>query len=446
MIKRFLLLNIILISCLCSFAQNQSSAELKKKQAEIQKEIDDLRKQLDQTKKYKKQSLAELNLAQKKLKLREAQIRNVNEQINLIQGNINQSWRDISKLKSELDTLKIQYEKSIVYAYKNRSNYDFLNFIFSSISFNDALKRVSYLKSYRSYREQQAASIKNTQVQLQQKIAGLNHNKLEKNQALEEQNKQFKVLEEEKKEKDAVVSKIKSQEKELLNDMNKKRKQDIALKSAISAAIRREIEIARRKAAAEEKERKDREDAARKAAAANAKKDDAEAPGSKSSSAATKPAEKPVKESKPLSPLGNAEDLKLSDNFEKNRGALPWPVNAGNVIMKFGNNKYEGLAVNYDNPGITIEADAGNAVKAVFDGVIVSVISIGPVEGVIIRHGKYFTTYSNLSSVSVKKGQEVKTGQALGKLDEKDSGRGELEFLITNDKNVNLNPELWLRK
>lgn len=443
MIKKILLLAVLILSLVCQQAQGQSSAELKKKQADIQREIDDLRAQLDQTKKYKKKSLSELNLVQKRLRLRESQIRNINDQINLIQGNINQSWRDIVKLRSELDTLKLQYEKSVVYAYKNRSNYDFLNFIFSSGSFNDALKRVSYLKSYRAYREQQAANIRNTQNQLQQKIAGLNQNKVQKSQALDEQNKQFKQLEVEKKEKDEVVREIKGQEKELMADMNKKRKQDIQLKTAISAAIRREIEAAKKRLAAEEKERKAREAEARKDAAANAKEDVAANPNKP----ASKAADKPAREVKPLSTLDASEENKaLSDNFEINRNKLPWPIVAGRISMKFGKAEYEGLAgIQYDNPGITIEADAGSSVKAVFDGEVASVLSIGSTQGVILKHGKYFTTYSNLSNVGVSKGQHVKTGQVIGKLDEKDSGRGELEFLITNDKNVNLNPEAWLR-
>ncbi|KIC90628.1 murein hydrolase activator EnvC [Flavihumibacter sp. ZG627] len=450
MIKKILLLFIVMVSIGGAYAQSQSSADLKKKQAEIQREIDALRKQLDETKKYKRQSLSALNIVQKKIRLREAQIRNVNQQINLIQGNINSHWRDIVKLRSELDTLRLQYEKSVVYAYKNRSNYDFVNFIFSAGSFNDALKRVAYLKSYRAYREQQAVNIKNTQTQLEQKIANLNQSKQQKSSALEEQNKQFKVLQDERKEKDAVVSKIKGQEKELLKDMAAKRKQDNALRNALSAAIRREVDAERKRVAAIEKERKAKEDAARKAAAATAKKDADEAAKSGTVVArpvtpVEKPAEKPAA-TKPLSVFDNRDEVKLvSDNFEKNKGSLPWPVNAGRIAMKFGRNRYEGLTVDYDNPGITIEADAGSTIKAVFDGEVSYVISVGPVQGVILRHGKYFTTYSNLSSVSVSKGQQIKTGQSIGRLDEKDAGRGELEFLITNDKNVNLNPETWLR-
>ncbi len=446
MIKKIWILLLIVASSLGTFAQNtSSSADLKKQQAAIQKEIDELKKQLAETNKYKRKSLAELNLVQKKLRLRESQIKVINDQINLIQSDINQSWRDIVKLRAELDTLKIQYQKSVVYAYKNRSNYDFVNFIFSAGSFNDALKRMAYLKSYRAYREQQAINIANTQSQLEQKINNLNLSKKEKSSALEEQNKQFKVLAEERAEKNAVVSKIKSQERELTKEMTDKRKQDNKLKAAINAAIRREIDAEKKRLAAIEKERKEKEEAARKAAVAAAKKEE-------SSTAATKPSAKPVEE-KPAAPakrldvFDTREEVKLaSDNFEKNKGSLPWPVNAGRVAMKFGRNQYEGLKVDYDNEGITIEAEANSSIKAVFDGEVSAIFTIGSIQAVIIKHGKYFTTYSNLSKVTVSKGEKVKTGQLIGRLEEKDAGRGELEFLITNDDRINLNPELWLRK
>lgn len=446
MIKKIWILLLIVASSLGTFAQNaSSSADLKKQQAAIQKEIDELKKQLAETNKYKRKSLAELNLVQKKLRLRESQIKVINDQINLIQSDINQSWRDIVKLRAELDTLKIQYQKSVVYAYKNRSNYDFVNFIFSAGSFNDALKRMAYLKSYRAYREQQAINIANTQSQLEQKINNLNLSKKEKSSALEEQNKQFKVLAEERAEKNAVVSKIKSQERELTKEMTDKRKQDNKLKAAINAAIRREIDAEKKRLAAIEKERKEKEEAARKAAVAAAKKEE-------SSTAANKPAAKPVEEkpaapAKPLDVFDTREEVKLaSDNFEKNKGSLPWPVNAGRVAMKFGRNQYEGLKVDYDNEGITIEAEANSSIKAVFDGEVSAIFTIGSIQAVIIKHGKYFTTYSNLSKVTVSKGEKVKTGQLIGRLEEKDAGRGELEFLITNDDRINLNPELWLRK
>src|SRR4030095_15839834 len=142
-----LILLISILGITSSFAQTGNRADLERERADIQRQIEDVRRSLDETKKNRKETLGQLRLLQRKLALRERAIRNINQQINVIDAQVNQSWRDILRLRKELDTLKLQYEKSVVYAYKNRSNYDFLNFIFSATSFNDALKRVEYMKT-----------------------------------------------------------------------------------------------------------------------------------------------------------------------------------------------------------------------------------------------------------------------------------------------------------
>jgi len=425
-----LLIATLLLPGLTLLAQQPSKTDLEKERAAIQKQIDDVKQSLDETKRNKKASLAQLNQVQRKLQLRQKQISVINQNINRIEGDINQSWREISKWKKELDTLKTQYTVSIIYSYKNRSNYDFLNFIFSAGTFNDALKRMAYLKSYRTYREEQAANIVHAQEMLQQKISGLSANRQEKTFALKEESKQREVLEEEKQEKDAIVSKLKTREKELMKDLADKKKQDMKLANAITAAIRRAREEATREAAAN----------AKKNADVPVAKNNAPANGSASNIAKPKIGHN----SRTVSPFDADPEAKaLSDNFEKNRGSLPWPV-TGNVSMHFGPQKYFG-DITYDNPGITIEASAGSSVKAVFDGDVSSVLSIGPVQCVILIHGKYFTTYSNLSSVNVSKGQQIKRGQVIGKVAEKDDGKGDIEFLISNDTNHNFDPEKWLR-
>src|SRR5690349_11335581 len=279
------------------FAQQQqpgNSEDLKRKQAEIQREIDDLRSTLKDTKKNTKAGLLQLSMVQKKLRLREQAIGNISQQINLIEGTIGKSRNEIGRLKGELDTLKLQYAKSIVYAYKNRSNYDFLNFIFSAASFNDALRRVQYLRAYRLYREEQASTIKNTQVLLQGKIAGLESSRKEKDAVLQKQEKQKVELEGEKREKNEILSKLKAREKEISKELTAKQKADIKLKNAIRAAIDREIKIARDKALAEARVREAAEAAenAKKTAAADAARKAAEK--ERAANAATSPATTPA--------------------------------------------------------------------------------------------------------------------------------------------------------
>ncbi|HYF33343.1 MAG TPA: peptidoglycan DD-metalloendopeptidase family protein [Chitinophagaceae bacterium] len=407
----------------------KSRTDLERERSEIQQEIDRVRRSLDETKKNKKETLGQLALLQRKLRLREQAIRNINDQINVIQSEMNQSWRDILRLRRELDTLKLQYEKTVVYAYKNRSNYDFLNFIFSATNYNDALKRVAYLKSYRAYRQQQAANIAIAQAQLNQRLAGLKVNREQKSMVLKEESKQRSELFSEKKEKDAVVSKLRSREKELSKDLANKQKQDRKIKDAITAAIRREIDAEKKRQAA---------------LAAATPKTNASSPNTSNTDAnVNKPAAKP----KSISVFDDNPTEKLvSDNFEKNKNKLPWPVESGNVSMEFGLQKVlDGSGITYNNQGITIETKVGVPVKSVFDGEVSSVFSVGDVVCVIVRHGKYFTSYSGLSSASVSKGQEVKVGQTLGRMSEKTDGMGELEFIIMNDKMTNLNPRQWLR-
>ncbi|MEJ7671921.1 MAG: hypothetical protein WKF59_04265 [Chitinophagaceae bacterium] len=113
-------------------------------------------------------------------------IQNISGQLKFIENDIYKSQREVNKMAKVLDTLKREYAISMEYAYKNRNNFDFLNFIFSSANFNDAIKRVTYLKSYRTYREQQEQNIVHTQEALQQRINELSGNKQKKNSALQE--------------------------------------------------------------------------------------------------------------------------------------------------------------------------------------------------------------------------------------------------------------------
>ena len=424
-----LFFTILLFGCFVATASAQggkSRQELERERSDIQQQIERVRRSLDETKKNKKETLGQLALLQRKLQLRERAIRNINDQIDVIQSEMNQSWRDILRLRRELDTLKQQYEKSVVYAYKNRSNYDFLNFIFSAVNFNDALKRVAYLKSYRAYRQQQANNIQLAQNQLDARLGHLKVNREQKNMVLKEESKQRSELFNEKKEKDAVVTKLKSREKELNKDLAAKRKQDNNIKNALAAAIKREIR--------EEENR----------LAALAAKEKANAPANTSTTTTTTT---PKKTPKSVSVFDASPAEKLaSDNFEKNRNKLPWPVEEGTVVMEFGRQPVPGLdGIIYDNQGITFETKVGAPVKAVFDGEVSSVFNVGDVTTVIVRHGKYFTAYSGLSSASVSRNQQVKLGQTVGRVAEKDSGVGQFDFIIMNDKMVNLNPRQWLR-
>jgi murein hydrolase activator len=439
MCKPVFLFIIIFYSLNTCLAQSpaQTRSDLEKERASIQKEIEDVKNSLDITHKNRKQTLGQLALLQKRLRLREAAISNINKQLNFIQADMNNSWSEIIKLNKELDTLRKQYAESVVYAYENRTNYDFLNFIFAASNFNDAIKRVEYLKSYRTYREERADNILKTHVLLQSKIDGLKKTRIEKDEALVKQNKERQVLEVEKKEKDQVVEQLQGQEKELKKEMNAKQKQDQKLGNAIMAAIRRAREDAIREA--------------KKKAASEASTSSAGTTPEKTEPAKNTPATtgtglmpsttKPTTKTGAETIFNTSADIALSGNFEKDKGHLPWPIASGTIAMRYGPHEYiKGIV--HNNQGITIEAAANSSITAVFDGQIQNVFNVGDVTAVMIRHGKYFTTYSNLSTVSVTKGEMVKTGQLIGKL----ADIGQLEFIISDEKDRLFDPEKWLRR
>ena len=412
----------VLIGFSISGVSAQTREELEKKRKEIQLEITSLQQAQSAITKDKKASLSQLKLIEKKLRSRYAFIDNLNDDMRLIDNTIFSNNREIYRLQKQLDTLKQQYSKTIEYAYKNRSSYDMMNFIFTATSFNDAIRRASYLKSYRRYRDEQAQNIMKTSKELEVKIKLLTVNKTEKVKVLDEQTKQKQILEEEKQEKNQFVSKLKSREKEIEKEMIAKRKIERNLQNAIAAIIKREIESARRKA----------EDEARKLAA----KPEAEKK--------TITAAKPISARKENILENTPEVTKVSVGFENNRGNLPWPVEKANVVSSFGKQKIEGTSLIEDNIGLTIQTNAGSNVKAVFEGIVTTVYDIAGSQTITIKHGKYFTTYYNLSSVNVTKGTAVQMGQLLGKAGVNDDGEGEIMFVV-NIEAIFVNPEIWLK-
>jgi septal ring factor EnvC (AmiA/AmiB activator) len=420
---------ILLFSFVCLFTSgfSQTREELEKKRKEIQQEIASLQQAQTAVSKDKKASLSDLKLIEAKLRSRYAVINNLNDEMQLIENTIFSNNREIYRLQKQLDTLRQQYAKTVQYAYKNRSNYDMLNFIFTSTSFNDAIKRITYLKSYRKYRDEQVLNINKTQKELEARIEMLSANKQEKGKVLTEQNKQKEMLEDEKKEKNQFVSKLKAREKEIEKEVAAKRKVDRSLQNSIAAIIKREIEAARKKA----------EEDAKKMSAANLAK------GTEPKAAvAPEKASAPVRKANLLE--NTPEVTKVSVGFENNRGNLPWPVDKGTVTSSFGRQRIEGTKIDEDNSGITIQTVPGAAVKSVFEGVVTTVYDVAGSQTVTIKHGKYFTTYFNLSTVNVSKGAKVNMGQVIGKAAENFDGDGEIVFMVNEEMRF-VNPESWLK-
>jgi len=446
-LQRFVFLVLFLMTVAVASAQ-QSREELQKKEQELKKELSDLNRQLSETQKNKKLSLNELALIKRKVAKREELVRGINNQINELDNTIYLNELDIYRLRKELDTLKLKYAKSIVFAYKSRGSYEYLNFLFSARNFNDAVKRMAYLKSYRQNRETQAVAIAQSRTMLTQKVDVLNSNKKERMVTLTAQSEQLKVLQEDKKAQDKVVAQLKGQESVIAKQIKDKEKQRVRMQQAVMAIIKREIdEAARKDRIAKQKAIDD----AKKNAAASASKNNSTDNTVKNNAAANSAKnDEPIvlakAGSRPYSPFESTEEgRETSMHFEQNKGRLPWPVDRGNVFIEFGVSTVPGPKLKQNSDGIHIALPEGSAVKSIADGEVSYVGEVNGDQVVMVRHGKYFTVYQQLSSASVSVGKEVKAGSMLGRSGKSIDGEGSIIFTINNERGVPLNPDQWLR-
>ncbi len=445
MIKRILalLLFCFVLNSPLDAQTNASREDLQKQEQSLRKELDELNRLLEQTKKNKKSSLGQLAVIRSKIAKREALVNGIRNQVKILDAAIYNNQLDVQRLNKDLDTLKSRYAKSIIFSYKGRSGYEYLNFLFSAKNFNDAVKRITYLKSYRQNREAQANAINMSQNDLNQKINVLSNNKKDRLKTLSVQNEQLQVLEQDKKEQDKVVKQLKSKEAEITAQVKQKESQRRKMQQALTALIKREIQEAERR----EKDR------LAKAKAANAEASNkAKASDNNSTAKANIKIGKvegglsSTTDNRPYSALETTEEgRETSISFENNRGNLPWPVDRGNVYVHFGVENIPGTKLNRKSDGIEIALPKGSAVKSVANG---TVIYVGDVNGdlsIFVKHGKYFTTYSHLSTASVKVMQEVRAGTVLGRSGVNLDGEGALLFSINNEKVVFFDPESWLK-
>jgi len=446
MTKRILQLLLLIFVFVNGFAQTSPSREeLQKQEQNLRKELEDLNNLKNQIQKNKKTTLAQINVIKNKIAKRESLINSIAQQVNIIDKTIATNQQDVEKLSRDLDTLKSRYQKSIIFAYKNRGGYEYLNFLFSANSFNDAVKRITYLKNYRQNREAQAKTIALSQKDLNDKIDLLGLNKKDRIQTLNVQSDQLKVLVDDRKEQTKIISELKGKEQEVTAQLKFKEAQRKKMQSSLLAIIRKETAEAERK----EKER------LAKLKSANEASNNAKSDASNGGKTAVKNGGKvgaveggltSTGGNRPYSALETTEEgREASILMENSKGNLPWPVDKGNVFVHYGVENVPGTKLNRNSDGIELAVPKGSSVKSIANGVVKYTGDINGYLTVYIQHGKYFSTYTYLSSISVAVGQEVKAGTLLGRSGINLEGEGALLFMINNERGSFLDPENWLK-
>lgn len=229
----------------------KSSSNLEKQRIALLNEIAKTEKQLTELGKNKNSSLEALKVLQRKLDARNKLVKNLDRQVGSLDNSIGKTNSQISQLQNDLKELKKHYAELVRFSYKNRTAQNFVLFLFSAKSFNDANRRLSYVKEYRNYRAKQAKKIELANLKLKKTAEYLLEKKQDKAVALVAQKKQNVALESETAQQQNMVEKLKSQEATLTKQLAAKQQAAQKLNDAIAQAIAREVARARERAIAE---------------------------------------------------------------------------------------------------------------------------------------------------------------------------------------------------
>ena len=378
-------------------AQTRQSLEEQRRQA--LRDIEETNRLLTETQRSQRQSLDRLNLLNAQVRQFEQLISGIRAEVTLADRQINQTSTTVAQMSNDIERMKDEYARLVAQAYKNKGQYNRLIYLLTAKDFNEAYRRMKYFQQYSEYRKKQVAEITVKQQELSIEIERLAAQKVEKEQLLVEQQREARRLAATKTEQDAEVNRWRTRVGQLNTQLQTQRR----------TAQRLEEEI-------------------RKTIAAEAQKMNTTTTN--------------------LYEALTPEERLIANNFRGNRGRLPWPTERGTITKFFGSHPDPiHRNVRLENAGIDITTVGGADVRVVFDGEVRNVFTyLGSGMNVIVRHGNYFTVYSNLIDVKVKAGDMVKHKDVIGKVyTERGAGSAVLHFEIWEGLNK-LNPEQWITK
>lgn len=432
--QRILLIVFTFFISIASFSQDydEQQRKLENRKAQILKEIKEVQTLLNSEKKKERNILNEIANQNKKIKLTTELIRNSQKQNRVLSDDIYTATLQSNKLKRELKVLQADYAKTIVKSRKTRSEQSRILFILSSDNFLQAYKRVQYMKQYANFRKSQGEDIKIKTVELERLTKKLEVQKIKQQEILAEQEKEKAILEEDKKVQNTLMAEVKKDQKKYNSQIKNKQAESKKIDKEIKSVIQKAIAEANRKAKEKaERERLEKEKAAKK-----------NNPNAKTTTKNTA-SSKPTASSSTKFDL-TPEEKTLSNSFKSNQGRLPWPVEKGFISMKYGDQPLPGMPnVTVHNSGVEITTESGSSVRAVFEGEVIKIQSIGNIKLVYIRHGEYVTIYQNLSSISVSDGQKITTKQKIGTISNNQEGKAVLKFVISQNDTF-MNPQSWI--
>ena len=383
-------------------AQKNSARQktLEKQKKLLQAEIKQINTLLFNNSNREKSILSQVEDLDVKISVRTELVKVNNQQANLLTQQINVNQRDITNLRKELEELKKDYAEMIQKSYKSKSSQNRLMFLFSSEDFLQAYKRIQYMKQYTNFRKKQGEVITQKTKTLQSLNKALFEQKAQKEVLVMENRKAQKELQQERRSQQRLIRGLKSKSRSLALEIKQKQRKAAEIDKVIERLIREAI------------------------------------------AASNKASGKSVKNAFALTP----ESKLLAANFVANKGKLPWPVEKGIVIQRYGTQPHPVVKTTMiKSNGVTIATTPKSKARAVFEGEVMTILSFkGSNPTILIKHGNYITTYKNMGKVYVKKGDKVKAKQPIGEIfTHPQTGKTTLQFSVFNALKPQ-NPKSWI--
>ncbi|WP_170147854.1 murein hydrolase activator EnvC family protein [Marinoscillum furvescens] len=385
-------LGLLLLIFSTSLHAQKTKSQLEQEKRENLSKIAEAEKILSDTESEKKATLGQLRALNQQIAAREGLISSLNQEISLLDGEISDLNIIVRALQADLKRLKEEYAAMIYSSYKANQGYSKLTFLFSARTFNQLFMRLKYLEQYADARKIQVRQIEEVSRELEDQRGKVEIKRAEQRTLLDQQLAENRKLIRLKSKQSNLVQELTKKEKELQKELANRKKAVERLDNLIAEIVRKELE-----------------------------------------------------RSKTLSSSAIADEEEVSASFEANKNKLAWPVSSGFISSKFGKHPHPVMkGIIQDNPGVDIQTQKGEQVKSVYDGKVIQIAYVpGMYNVVILQHGEYYTVYSRLREVNVKKGNVVKKDQAIGSVHTDKDGVSEVHFEVWKNY-AKLDPEKWL--
>ena len=256
--KRFLKIVMALVLLLIagdSVSYAQTAKSIQRRQEATRKEISETNKKIKSNTARTKRSLNQLNLIESEISSHEKNINDLTRELETISRKLKLLNDSIKNSEKEIEKLKDNYSRAIRSINARSSSFDRMLFVFSASSFNQAFRRMRYLKQFSEWREKQTVVIQKMQERLKTQHITVDAYYKQRASSLAKQNNERLVLVKKRKQQSDVVASLKNEGQELKRVLAEKQRQARKLDEELNRLIAEEERKAALRAKQEEERR-----------------------------------------------------------------------------------------------------------------------------------------------------------------------------------------------